>query len=197
MASVRSSHRHPLPSPPSSHDAYPQDYSQQDYSQEHQSQGQQQTQQHPSQQQQQPYGQAQSQSYGGTEAARQSLTTAQQQQYQAAITERANSGFFYNQPSQQQQGGNARSKPRTFSNHSHRSKTSDTHETPEEKERNRLHSKADPTLAMNEAEPSAVAAMRSQSSTAPLRSLQHRDGNGNPICMFACLALTGSPRQRL
>lgn len=190
MASVHSSQRHALPSPPSSHDAYPQDYNQQDYSQEYQSQSQQQTQQH-------PYAQAQSPAYGSTEAARQSLTTAQQQQYQAAITERANSGFFYNQPTQTQQTGNARSKPRTFSSHSHRSRTSDTHETPEEKERNRLHSKADPTLAMNEAEPSAVAAMRTQSSTAPLRSLQHRDGNGNPICKFACLALTASPRQPL
>lgn len=43
-----------------------------------------------------------------------------------------------------------------------------------------MHSKADPTLAISEAEPSAVAAM-TQSSLAPLRSIQHKDSWGNPI----------------
>lgn len=56
----------------------------------------------------------------------------------------------------------------------------DLHETSAEKEAKRLHSKADPTLAMNEAEPSEVAAAVG-SSLAPLRSIQHRDHLGNPI----------------
>jgi hypothetical protein len=43
-----------------------------------------------------------------------------------------------------------------------------------------LHSKADPTLAMNEAEPAEVAATV-KSSLAPLRSIQHKDAYGNPI----------------
>ncbi|KAL2112500.1 hypothetical protein VUR80DRAFT_7353 [Thermomyces stellatus] len=63
---------------------------------------------------------------------------------------------------------------------SHRQSVSRVHETPEEKESHRLRSKADPTLAMNEAEPSAVAAGE-RSSLAPLRAIQHRDVFGNPI----------------
>lgn len=54
----------------------------------------------------------------------------------------------------------SKSRPRTFSfqsNKSHKSSGShpkiDLHETPEEKEAKRLHSKADPTVAMSEAEP--------------------------------------------
>lgn len=63
----------------------------------------------------------------------------------------------YSQPTQEQkQSGQA--KPRSYSIQSqktHRSSGSknDFHETHEEKEAKRLHSKADPTLAMNEAEP--------------------------------------------
>ncbi|CAK7214755.1 hypothetical protein SBRCBS47491_002258 [Sporothrix bragantina] len=53
-------------------------------------------------------------------------------------------------------------------------------ETHAEKEAKRLHSKADPTMAMVEAEPSAVAATV-KSSLAPLRSIVHKDNNGNPI----------------
>ncbi|KAK0655673.1 hypothetical protein B0T16DRAFT_384500 [Cercophora newfieldiana] len=56
----------------------------------------------------------------------------------------------------------------------------DLHETSAEKEAKRLHSKADPTLAMNEAEPAEVAATV-KSSLAPLRSIQHKDAYGNPI----------------
>ncbi|KAK1752369.1 meiotically up-regulated gene 9 protein [Echria macrotheca] len=56
----------------------------------------------------------------------------------------------------------------------------DLHETSAEKEAKRLHSKADPTLAMNEAEPAEVAA-QVKSSLAPLRSIQHKDAFGNPI----------------
>ncbi|CAK7217757.1 hypothetical protein SEUCBS140593_003316 [Sporothrix eucalyptigena] len=53
-------------------------------------------------------------------------------------------------------------------------------ETHAEKEAKRLHSKADPTMAMIEAEPAAVAATV-KSSLAPLRSIVHKDNNGNPI----------------
>ncbi|PHH69382.1 hypothetical protein CDD80_6782 [Ophiocordyceps camponoti-rufipedis] len=73
-------------------------------------------------------------------------------------------------------------KPRSFSvrsEKSHRSSAS-KHETHEEKDSNRLQSKADPTLAINEAEPSAVA-MNTQSNHASIRSLQHKDVWGNPI----------------
>ncbi|OAA39730.1 hypothetical protein NOR_06150 [Metarhizium rileyi] len=86
------------------------------------------------------------------------------------------------QEQQQQHSG----KPRSYSIHSqrtHRSSGSkhDTHETHEEKEARRLHSKADPTLAMNEAEPSMVAAMKSERTQVSLRAIQHKDPWGNPI----------------
>ncbi|GKT42371.1 uncharacterized protein ColSpa_02552 [Colletotrichum spaethianum] len=81
-------------------------------------------------------------------------------------------------------------RPRTFSfqsNKSHKSHKSsgshpkiDLHETHQEKEAKRLHSKADPTVAMSEAEPSAVQAM-TKTSLAPLRAIQHKDTTGNPI----------------
>lgn len=75
----------------------------------------------------------------------------------------------------------------SFSFRSHRSHNSsgsghkiDLHETHEEKDSKRLHSKADPSMAITEAEPSAVAAgVKSQ--LAPLRAIQHRDNQGNPI----------------
>ncbi|KUI65914.1 hypothetical protein VM1G_01710 [Cytospora mali] len=53
-------------------------------------------------------------------------------------------------------------------------------ETHNEKERQRLHSKADPTMAMNEAEPSAIAA-NSTNNLQSLRALQHKDLSGNII----------------
>lgn len=56
----------------------------------------------------------------------------------------------------------------------------DLHETHAEKDSRRLHSKADPTLAMNEAEPSVEAVMTA-SSLSPLRSIQHKDAYGNVI----------------
>lgn len=79
-----------------------------------------------------------------------------------------------------------RTKPRSFSIRSDKSSSSngnhrhDTIETHAEKESRRLHSKADPTLAMNEAEPSAVAA-EVKSNFTPLREIAHLDNNGNPI----------------
>ncbi|PHH88244.1 hypothetical protein CDD83_7793 [Cordyceps sp. RAO-2017] len=85
----------------------------------------------------------------------------------------------------QQQHQRPQTKPRSFSVRSdktHRSggSKSDSHETHEEKESKRLHTKADPTLAINEAEPSTVA-MMTQSNHVPLRSMQHKDVWGNPI----------------
>ncbi|KAJ6790088.1 hypothetical protein PWT90_02092 [Aphanocladium album] len=84
-----------------------------------------------------------------------------------------------------------RSKPRSFSigsdnsKKSHKSQKSSSsqkeYETSAEKETHRLHSKADPLVAMYEAEPSMIAAMASESNTAPLRSFQHKDIQGNPI----------------
>ncbi|KID81845.1 hypothetical protein MGU_10823 [Metarhizium guizhouense ARSEF 977] len=86
-------------------------------------------------------------------------------------------------PEQQHTG---QTKQRSYSIHSqktHRSSGSkhDFHETHEEKEARRLHSKADPTLAMNEAEPSMVAAMKSERTQISLRAIQHKDSWGNPI----------------
>ncbi|KAF3387853.1 hypothetical protein DPV78_012080 [Talaromyces pinophilus] len=54
------------------------------------------------------------------------------------------------------------------------------HETPEEKARRALHTKADPTLAMNEAQPAMVAALE-KSNLGSLRAIQHKDQYGNVI----------------
>ncbi|OBR15302.1 hypothetical protein CH63R_00482 [Colletotrichum higginsianum IMI 349063] len=90
-------------------------------------------------------------------------------------------------PPIQKQPQSPHRRPRTFSfqsNRSHKSSGShhkiDLHESHQEKEAKRLHSKADPTVAMSEAEPSAVQAM-TKSSLAPLRAIQHKDTTGNPI----------------
>ncbi|KAH7160213.1 hypothetical protein B0J13DRAFT_124169 [Dactylonectria estremocensis] len=95
---------------------------------------------------------------------------------------------FYPSPppaTHQRQSKNPPIKSRTLSFHSqksHRSSGSkDLHETHAEKDKKRLHSKADPTLAISEAEPSAVAAMKTESTYAPLRSMQHKDSFGNAI----------------
>ncbi|KAL1968287.1 hypothetical protein VTN77DRAFT_2122 [Rasamsonia byssochlamydoides] len=52
-------------------------------------------------------------------------------------------------------------------------------ETPAEKAKRVLHTKADPTLAMNEAQPAAVALEKSN--LVSLRSMQHKDQYGNII----------------
>jgi hypothetical protein len=95
------------------------------------------------------------------------------------------------------------------SNHSHKSSGSsghkiDLHETHEEKQSRRLTTKADPSMAITEAEPCEcnialldtllvrlglmfyVAAVASgvRSSLAPIRAIQHRDNQGNPIGWF-------------
>lgn len=53
------------------------------------------------------------------------------------------------------------------------------HETHEEKAKRNLHTKADPTLAMNEAQPATVA--MEKSNLGSLRSMQHKDQHGNII----------------
>lgn len=94
---------------------------------------------------------------------------------------------LYQSHSQQQKPALRPRSKSGFSFHSHKSDESsgslpkvDLHETPREKASRRLSTKADPRLAISEAEPSAVASDHS-SSLAPLRAIQHRDANGNPI----------------
>jgi hypothetical protein len=95
------------------------------------------------------------------------------------------------------------------SNHSHKSSGSsghkiDLHETHEEKQSRRLTTKADPSMAITEAEPCeynwrifssltarlrlmiyiAAVASEVRSSLAPIRAIQHRDNQGNPIGWF-------------
>ncbi|KAL3419024.1 hypothetical protein PVAG01_09245 [Phlyctema vagabunda] len=91
------------------------------------------------------------------------------------------------QPQQNQQQGRPRAKS-SFSfrsTHSRKSSQGSGHkidliETHTEKEAHRLTTKADPTMAMQEAEPSAVAS-GVKSSLASIRDIQHRDAEGNPI----------------
>ncbi|KAI1002328.1 hypothetical protein K3495_g5872 [Podosphaera aphanis] len=54
------------------------------------------------------------------------------------------------------------------------------HETHQEKEARRLQTKADPSMAITEEQPSAVAS-GIQTTLAPIRAIQHRDKDGNPI----------------
>ncbi|KAG5952266.1 hypothetical protein E4U53_001281 [Claviceps sorghi] len=110
------------------------------------------------------------------------MASQAQQQYQQHHQQ---SSLQYSQPTAEQQYS-GQAKPRSYSIHSqktHRSSGSkhDFYETHEEKEAKRLHSKADPTLAINEAEPSMVAAMKSDNTKVSIRSMQHRDPWGNPI----------------
>jgi len=92
------------------------------------------------------------------------------------------------QPAPQHKSRPPSGKNRSFSfrsDKSHKSHGSnvnkiDLHETSLEKEAKRLHTKADPTMAISEAEPAEVAASGT-SSLAPLRNIQHKDVYGNPI----------------
>ncbi|KAI0593396.1 hypothetical protein F4775DRAFT_597298 [Biscogniauxia sp. FL1348] len=78
-------------------------------------------------------------------------------------------------------------------NHPHKA---DLHETSAEKEAKRLHGKADPRMALSEIEPgtsagapslpvqippSMQAQVAGEVATVPLRAIQHKDANGNPI----------------
>ncbi|POS87599.1 hypothetical protein EPUL_001187 [Erysiphe pulchra] len=70
------------------------------------------------------------------------------------------------------------------SSHSRKSSTSASkvilHESHEEKEAHRLQSKADPSMAIVEVEPSEVAS-DTKITIAPIRAIQHRDNYGNLI----------------
>jgi len=91
-------------------------------------------------------------------------------------------------PGLQQRPGQQRPRAKSSfsfrSNHSQKSSGSghkvDLHETHEEKQSRRLTTKADPSMAITEAEPSAVAS-GVKSSLASIRAIQHRDNQGNPI----------------
>ncbi|KAI1335905.1 hypothetical protein F5Y15DRAFT_220093 [Xylariaceae sp. FL0016] len=97
--------------------------------------------------------------------------------------------FQQQQAPQVQKQERTRPKSRAFSFRSDKSQKSanshphqklDLFETSAEKEAKRLHSKADPRMALNELEPS----MEAQSANADvmsLRSIQHKDTSGNPI----------------
>ncbi|KAH6675492.1 hypothetical protein B0J14DRAFT_652343 [Halenospora varia] len=95
---------------------------------------------------------------------------------------------YQNQYQNQQRPGQQRPRTKsTFSfrsNHSHKSSNSsnkvDLHETHQEKEAKRLQTKADPSMAITEAEPSAVASGE-KSLLGSIRAIQHRDALGNPI----------------
>lgn len=87
-------------------------------------------------------------------------------------------------PGQHQERPQQRQRAKSsFSFHSHKSSGSgqkiNLAESHEEKQSKRLTTHADPSMAMTEAEPSAVA--REASSLAPIRAIQHRDHLGNPI----------------
>ncbi|QUC18417.1 uncharacterized protein UV8b_02658 [Ustilaginoidea virens] len=109
----------------------------------------------------------------------------QSQQSQQQLQRPQQYPLQYSQPTSEQHY-NGQAKPRTYSIHSQKTHQSsgskhEYHETHEEKEAKRLHSKADPTLAMNEAEPAMVAAMKPETTQISLRSIQHKDPWGNPI----------------
>ncbi|KAI0023038.1 hypothetical protein F4780DRAFT_777162 [Xylariomycetidae sp. FL0641] len=90
------------------------------------------------------------------------------------------------QASQVQKQERTRPKSRAFSFRSDKSQKStnshpkvDLHETSAEKEAKRLHTHADPRMALNEAEPAARA--HESQTLATLRSMQHKDSTGAPI----------------
>jgi hypothetical protein len=116
----------------------------------------------------------------------------------------------YQQYQQQERPGQQRPRAKSGfsfrSNHSRKSSGSsghkiDLHETHEEKQSRRLTTKADPSMAITEAEPcesnwriastphyglrlticTAAVASGVRSSLAPIRAIQHRDNQGNPI----------------
>ncbi|KAI1131737.1 hypothetical protein F5Y10DRAFT_44499 [Nemania abortiva] len=168
MASSANYNHHPLPAPPVQQDQYYTPYQQQpaaaqDYQQQPRNQLPQQN-----QYQQRPYYQQQQQ-------------LEQQQPQQRPPPPRAPD------PKPQQQQSRVRPKSRAFSFRSDKSQKSangpthkvDLTETSAEKEAKRLHSKADPRMALNEREPAMEA--QTISERPALRSIQHKDPNGNPI----------------
>ncbi|KAK7988415.1 Saccharopine dehydrogenase [Apiospora arundinis] len=90
--------------------------------------------------------------------------------------------IYTSEPSQYKNQKSIRPKSRAFSFHSDKSQQrTDLHETSAEKESKRLHTKADPTLAMQELEPSAVAAHQSRRALPSMSEIEWRDATGSPI----------------
>ncbi|KAI0863244.1 hypothetical protein F4860DRAFT_502038 [Xylaria cubensis] len=169
MASSTNYNHHPLPAPPS------------------QQQDQYYT---PYQQQQQPVAAAAAQNYQYQPR----NPTSQQAQYQPQPQYQQQPQQQQQQrppplkaPDPQQQHSRIRPKSRAFSFRSDKSQKSangpahklDLTETSAEKEAKRLHSKADPRMALNEREPAMEA--QTVSERPALRAIQHRDSQGNPI----------------
>ncbi|TRX97757.1 hypothetical protein FHL15_001512 [Xylaria flabelliformis] len=168
MASSTNYNHHPLPAPPSQQqDQYYTPYQQQ--------------------QQQQPAAAAAAQNYqyeprnptSQYQPHPQYQQQQQQQQQQRPPPLKA--------PDPQQQHSRIRPKSRAFSFRSDKSQKSangpahklDLTETSAEKEAKRLHSKADPRMALNEREPAMEA--QTVSERPALRAIQHRDPQGNLI----------------
>ncbi|KAK0383247.1 hypothetical protein NLU13_9160 [Sarocladium strictum] len=168
MADQTIPYHHPLPSAPNDQ--------QQSYSEQFQGQPQQLF-------QQQPQSPPQYYQQDGSAIQQQQARPQAPQQQAREPQEQSRSQPPRPQPTPQK---HSRTKSRTFSFQSEKSHKShksggskDLYETHEEKEARRLHTKADPSLAIREAEPSVVA--MTQSSLAPLRSITHKDALGNPI----------------
>ncbi|GAW20690.1 hypothetical protein ANO14919_101990 [Xylariales sp. No.14919] len=179
MASSANYSHHPLPAPP----LQPQ---QEQYYTPYQ-------QQQPQQQQQQPPAaqdyQYQPRNYSPQQTQyQQNPPNRQQQQAQQQAQRQRPPPVQVPEPTAQPQQSRARPRSRAFSFRSDKSQksanapTHKTHlvETSAEKEARRLHSKADPRMALSEREP-AMEAQQTASDRPALRSIQHRDGNGNPI----------------
>ncbi|OIW34563.1 hypothetical protein CONLIGDRAFT_675530 [Coniochaeta ligniaria NRRL 30616] len=137
-----------------------------------------------------PPGQGQSQQGFPQNPPPQRYPQQYQQQQQPQPPQQQHQDQQQNRPDQQQK---PRPRSRGFSfrsdksHKSHKSSGSkdqhqkiDLHETAAEKESHRLHTKADPSVAINEAEPAAVQA-NAKTLLAPLRGIQHKDALGNPI----------------
>ncbi|KAK4230581.1 meiotically up-regulated gene 9 protein [Podospora fimiseda] len=101
----------------------------------------------------------------------------QQQQYPSQQNSAAQRP---SQPSRKSRSFSFRSDKSHGSSGNQQQQKLDLIETSAEKDAKRLHSKADPLLAMQEAEPAQVAATV-KSSLASLRNVQHKDVWGNPI----------------
>ncbi|KAI0394787.1 hypothetical protein F5Y17DRAFT_234985 [Xylariaceae sp. FL0594] len=165
MASSANYNHHPLPAPPGQRDQY--SPYQQTQNQEYQ---------------QQPNHDYQRQSYHP-----QGSEYQQQQQQQQEPPLRAADPRISQQQHQQQSRTRPKSRAFSFrSDKSQKSANSNSHthkldltETAAEKEAKRLHSKADPRMALNEREPAMEAQTLSERPL--LRSIQHKDPYGNPI----------------
>ncbi|KAK6083761.1 hypothetical protein SCUP234_03620 [Seiridium cupressi] len=173
MASQDYNH-HPLPAPPSQGQQEQQySYSSYDQSALPQSSTTTATQQYQPRQQQPPYSQQKQSSYSQS-------SYPQQQQQQSQKTERQrprSRGFSFRSDKSQKTDKSGHT-----GGHAHKLSGAGLQETHAEKAANRLNTKADPTLAMQEAEPSAVArAAVNFDEKPPLSSLQHKDATGAPI----------------